>query len=74
MSVGIPVGSNVVESELSTLSQVNLRDAVQKCFQLVSDVYPEVEIEYTLSTQMLDRKSTRLNSSHVSESRMPSSA
>ena len=25
-------------------------------------------------TELLDRKSTRLNSSHVSESRMPSSA
>ena len=28
----------------------------------------------TLRWQSLDRKSTRLNSSHVSESRMPSSA
>jgi hypothetical protein len=56
MSVGIPVGSNVVESELSTLSQMNLRDSVQKCFQLVNEVYPEVEIEYTLSTQMLPSK------------------
>ena len=28
----------------------------------------------TVDKQRLDRKSTRLNSSHVSESRMPSSA
>ena len=28
----------------------------------------------TLCTHAIDRKSTRLNSSHVSESRMPSSA
>ena len=34
--------------------------------------YDEKEIRQTLS--VLDRKSTRLNSSHVSESRMPSSA
>ena len=30
--------------------------------------------ERTLGEEKLDRKSTRLNSSHVSESRMPSSA
>ena len=29
---------------------------------------------YEISVDSLDRKSTRLNSSHVSESRMPSSA
>ena len=33
-----------------------------------------VKVSYTLCLGGLDRKSTRLNSSHVSESRMPSSA
>ena len=32
------------------------------------------EIDYVNSTVELDRKSTRLNSSHANESRMPSSA
>ena len=34
---------------------------------------PDVSVYITLC-DMLDRKSTRLNSSHMSESRMPSSA
>ena len=33
-----------------------------------------VKVPYHRRTAMSDRKSTRLNSSHVSESRMPSSA
>ena len=33
-----------------------------------------IEETYELSDAIIDRKSTRLNSSHVSQSRMPSSA
>ena len=35
---------------------------------------PEVPEGYTITAIATDRKSTRLNSSHMSESRMPSSA
>ena len=42
------------------------------------DFFEEVEYDkegnVLLNSQQIDRKSTRLNSSHVSESRMPSSA
>ena len=34
----------------------------------------EVEIDKNMASRNQDRKSTRLNSSHVSQSRMPSSA
>ena len=34
----------------------------------------KADMNYQLTERMVDRKSTRLNSSHVSESRMPSSA
>ena len=52
-SIGIPVGSHGVESEMSHISQANLRDSVQYCFELASEVYPDLSIEYTLSTKML---------------------
>ena len=42
-------------------------------FRIIEKVYPDKEIE-TFRNLAKDRKSTRLNSSHVSESRMPSSA
>ena len=36
--------------------------------------YPQGRLDLTFPSLQEDRKSTRLNSSHVSESRMPSSA
>ena len=42
----------------------------EKLAQLAADRFQEAFPEWTVT----DRKSTRLNSSHVSESRMPSSA
>ena len=46
---------------------VELEEQIEQIRQLAKD--SEVDV-----SQQLDRKSTRLNSSHVSESRMPSSA
>ena len=43
-------------------------------FQMILVDTPGVHKPKTLLGTRLDRKSTRLNSSHVSESRMPSSA
>jgi hypothetical protein len=54
--IGIPVGSHGVESELSHISQSNLRDAVQYSFELAREVFPDIDIEYTLSTKMLPSK------------------
>ena len=49
-----------------TLSYPEVRNDIEKGLaELVQENYPDCEV---------DRKSTRLNSSHVSESRMPSSA
>ena len=45
--------------------------------KLVSEGYAVASVDYRLSTQAkfpADRKSTRLNSSHIQKSRMPSSA
>ena len=47
--------------------------------RLLTDDYPESGTEYTTGHVLMvvidgDRKSTRLNSSHIEESRMPSSA
>ena len=48
-----------------------LVNQVSKSFDTFQDVFNEKTGEHSKET---DRKSTRLNSSHVSESRMPSSA
>ena len=37
-------------------------------------LYPELQQQYLADPESGDRKSTRLNSSHRSQSRMPSSA
>ena len=42
--------------------------------QIYDDIPVKKEVKATVSGLYIDRKSTRLNSSHVSESRMPSSA
>ena len=44
---------------------LNTEDGYEEMVDILSNLYSEYH---------LDRKSTRLNSSHVSESRMPSSA
>ena len=61
------------------LAVVFLRDSTQRVFAVrypTGGTYLEiVEVRFGLSDDLAqDRKSTRLNSSHMSESRMPSSA
>jgi len=63
----IGVGFSVIQQYLTdtlTLTGVNKRRAF--------DIGPRYSEEFTFIS--VDRKSTRLNSSHMSESRMPSSA
>ena len=47
---------------------------VSRVFDLWPTIYPEMEDELAIVQKILDRKSTRLNSSHNVASRMPSSA
>ena len=42
--------------------------------QPVDERNKELKVDYLLGVSIRDRKSTRLNSSHASKSRMPSSA
>ena len=50
-----------------------IRDGVSD-MHCMSDAYLAEELEQEYAGKVPDRKSTRLNSSHMSESRMPSSA
>ena len=47
--------------------------ATKETIEFEGETYPLLKIEIS-STSHPDRKSTRLNSSHIEESRMPSSA
>ena len=53
-------------------------DSVARYFEITEGFNPDRDsitfLDESTTKVMLDRKSTRLNSSHVSESRMPSSA
>ena len=59
-------GKNTTLSQDEFFMKIALREAQQGDFPFGAVIEKNGEI--------LDRKSTRLNSSHVSESRMPSSA
>ena len=63
--VYLGLGTNLGDKEQ------NLRDAVQKIEEQVGKIV-SLSAFYVTAPWGLDRKSTRLNSSHVSESRMPS--
>ena len=75
--------------ELNTLLQALARDMAEHLRPMVADMVKQelanaegeramegiaASIDLEKLAEHLDRKSTRLNSSHVSESRMPSSA
>ena len=60
----------VCASARSTALKATLTDQLHRKFRLVDRLGGEL----TASVDGVDRKSTRLNSSHANESRMPSSA
>ena len=63
----------VVDPEM--IHGVNVALRVPKIVVLgVYDKLPRLEVKFTRRNVFLDRKSTRLNSSHTIQSRMPSSA
>ena len=59
---------------LETLKAARREHAKQELVTVLSRLLPRSLAEKVAERSGLDRKSTRLNSSHVSESRMPSSA
>ena len=54
--------------------QKNLLHQLSEAEQILSDKTADSDLKKMAEAEIGDRKSTRLNSSHVSESRMPSSA
>ena len=71
-------GTKEQEEELLKVIE-ELKDekgALMPIMQRAQDIYGylPIEVQKIISDQTGDRKSTRLNSSHMSESRMPSSA
>ena len=69
-SVALVIGKSVAESSnVSGFGWIELENAKK-----VLQFFPHTGKARALDTLKPDRKSTRLNSSHVSESRMPSSA
>ena len=50
------------------------RTAVWKAINQLKEAGYEIEAQQNKGYKLIDRKSTRLNSSHKTESRMPSSA
>ena len=58
---------------VSDSSKIYVEDYVDTFFGQISDQTEEIRGAFLIG-EMEDRKSTRLNSSHMSESRMPSSA
>ena len=70
-----PTGSLYSREELAAIGEVLERHPRGREVWVLSDeIYDRVILGEKPFTSFLDRKSTRLNSSHVSESRMPSSA
>mgnify|MGYP003349846705 CR=1 FL=1 len=63
--------STRLDGKADTRALLKLSEDIEKLRQDLANLRGQIEV---LSNDIGDRKSTRLNSSHVSESRMPSSA
>ena len=75
-STGVVNGHAHITGDLITdLFSASTRGAVKRRNWLLEGLYDFVAyVRFGLYLRLLDRKSTRLNSSHSGESRMPSSA
>ena len=63
---------NIMYLVLTALLAINISAEILNAFKTINESLEKTNSAVNASTT--DRKSTRLNSSHVSESRMPSSA
>ena len=66
--------ADALKAQADALSATNARLAKMEEAMRGSLITQQSMLELVNQIELLDRKSTRLNSSHVSESRMPSSA
>ena len=71
----LPRGGRDREARALSLSRDRFVAAIKRRIRVEPQINPTAFVVTQIDRLMrLDRKSTRLNSSHVSESRMPSSA
>ena len=71
---GTTLARNADLSNLSSVTATNISNLSSVTTSSIAYLSSVAATKATSSTFGIDRKSTRLNSSHVSESRMPSSA
>ena len=70
----LPLDRSVLDSALERMDIADIAQAtIRQSGDIARILENETETEF-LHLEMGDRKSTRLNSSHIEESRMPSSA
>ena len=62
------------EDDYSWIHQENILEVLKDSSKLLPEVRKYLEDENDYFSHQIDRKSTRLNSSHSQQSRMPSSA
>ena len=63
-----------LDKVVQNLQKIGVKDDSVLCAGWLHDTIEDTATDYDDIYEKLDRKSTRLNSSHMSESRMPSSA
>ena len=68
---GLPLFDQILPEHVAPAIEALLRDADAALAQVCADDFPASS---TRAMAVQDRKSTRLNSSHLTQSRMPSSA